>query len=292
MNQKKSQDIEGISIELLEYISTAISTPLSHIFNLSLSTGIFPSKLKTSRTVPIHKTGRADLCDNYRPISLLSTLSKILEKIVSIQLVNHLELNKLIYKHQYGFQRNKSTEHHLIHLSNFVSNAINENKYCIGVFLNLKKAFDVCSHTILLKKFKKLGISGTPLKWFKSYLSDRKQCVEVNGKISNEKDISISVLQGSILGPILFLCYINDLPGSTLLYTLLFADDTACLAAGNNLPELINYINTELNKMAVWFCANKMAVNAEKTKYIIFHTKNKRVDPGNSVLVFDNKEPG
>ena len=133
---------------------------------------------------------------------------------------------------------------------------------------------------------------GTPLNWFKSYLSDRKQCVEVNGKISNEKNISISVLQGSILGPILFLCYINDLPGSTLLYTLLFADDTACLAAGNNLPELINYINTELNKMAVWFCANKMAVNAEKTKYIIFHTKNKRVDPGNSVLVFDNNEPG
>ena len=289
---KKSQDIEGISIELLKYISTAISTPLSHIFNLSLSTGIFPSKLKTSRTVPNHKTGRADLCDNYRPISLLSTPSKILEKIVSIQLVNHLELNKLIYKHQYGFQRNKSTEHHLIHLSNFVSKAINENKYCIGVFLDLKKSFDVCSHTILLKKFKKLGISGTPMKWFKSYLSDRKQCVEVNGKISNEKDISISVLQGSILGPILFLCYINDLPGSTLLYTLLFADDTACLAAGNNLPELINYINTELNKIAVRFRANKMAVNAEKTKYIIFHTKNKRVDPGNSVLVFDNNEPG
>ena len=94
------------------------------------------------------------------------------------------------------------------------------------------------------------------------------------------------------MGPILFLCYINDLPGSTLLYTLLFADDTACLASGNNLPELINFINTELNKMTVWFHANKMAVNAEKTKYIIFHDKNKRVDPGNTVLVFDNNEPG
>ena len=151
---KKSQDIDGISIELLKFISTAISTPLSHIFNLSLSTGIFPSKLKTSRSVPIFKTGRADLCDNYRPISLLSTLSKILEKIVTIQLVNHLELNKLIYKHQYSFQRKKSTEHHLIHLSNFVSNAINENKYCIGVFLDLKKAFDVCSHSILIKNLK------------------------------------------------------------------------------------------------------------------------------------------
>ena len=151
---KKSQDLDGISIELLKFISTAISTPLSHIFNLSLSTGTFPSRLKTSRTVPIHKSGRADLCDNYRPISLLSTLSKILEKIVSIQLVNHLEINKLIYKHQYGFQRHKSTEHNLIHLSNLVTTAINENKYCIGVFLDLKKAFDVCSHSILLKNLK------------------------------------------------------------------------------------------------------------------------------------------
>ena len=289
---KKSQDLDGISIELLKFISTAISTPLSHIFNLSLSTGIFPSRLKTSRTVPIHKSGRADLCDNYRPISLLSTLSKILEKIVSIQLVNHLEINKLIYKHQYGFQRHKSTEHNLIHLSNFVTTAINENKYCIGVFLDLKKAFDVCSHSILLKKLKKLGVSGLALKWFKSYLSDRKQCVDVNGKISSTKNIPISVLQGSILGPILFLCYINDLPGSTLLYTLLFADDTACLASGTNLPDLINHVNTELNKIAIWFRANKMAVNADKTKYIIFHSKNKIVDPGNAILVFNNNEPG
>ena len=289
---KKSQDLDGISIELLKFISSAISTPLSHIFNLSLSTGIFPSRLKTSRTVPIHKSGCTDLCDNYRPISLLCTLSKILEKIVSIQLVNHLELNKLIYKHQYGFQRQKSTEHHLIHLSNFVTTAINENKYCIGVFLDLKKAFDVCSHSILLKKLKKLGVTGTALEWFKSYLSDRKQCVDINGKISNTKDIPISVLQGSILGPILFLCYINDLPGSTLLYTLLFADDTACLASGPNLPELINFVNIELNKIAIWFRSNKMAVNAEKTKYIIFHAKNKTVDPGNSILVFNNNEPG
>ena len=143
--------MDGISINLLKFISHSVSIPLSHVFNLSLSTGIFPNKLKTSRTVPIHKSGRTDLCDNYRPISLLSTLSKILEKIVSLQLINHLELNKLIYKHQYGFQRNKSTEHHLLHMSNFISTAINENKYCIGVFLDLKKAFDVCSHQILIK---------------------------------------------------------------------------------------------------------------------------------------------
>ena len=289
---KKSQDLDGISINLLKFISHSVSIPLSHVFNLSLSTGIFPNKLKTSRAVPIHKSGRTDLCDNYRPISLLSMLSKILEKIVSLQLINHLELNKLIYKHQYGFQRNKSTEHHLLHMSNFISTAINENKYCIGVFLDLKKAFDVCSHQILIKKLKKLGVNGTALNWFKSYLANRKQVVDINGKISETKDIPISVLQGSILGPILFLCYINDMPGSTLLYTLLFADDTACLASGENLQDLINFINVELNKIAIWFRVNKMAVNAEKTKYIIFHARNKKVDPGNSVLVLNNNEPG
>ena len=163
-------------------------------------------------------------------------------------------------------------------------------KYCIGVFFDLKKAFDVCLHSILLKKIRKLGVSGTSLDWFKSYSSDQKQCVDMNGKISSTKDIQISVLQGSILGPILFLCYINDLPGSKLLYTLLFADDTACLASGPNLLELINYVNTELNKIAIWFQANKIAINADKTKYIIFHAKNKTMNPGNSILVFDNNE--
>ena len=142
------------------------------------------------------------------------------------------------------------------------------------------------------KKLKKLGVNGTALNWFKSYLANRKQVVDINGKISETKDIPISVLQGSILGPILFLCYINDMPGSTLLYTLLFADDTACLASGENLPDLINFINVELNKIAIWFRVNKMAVNAEKTKYIIFHARNKKVDPGNSVLVLNNNEPG
>ena len=259
---------------------------------MSLSKGIFPDKLKTAKVVPIFKMGRKDLCDNYRPISLLSTLSKILEKIVSIQLTNHLEINKLIYKHQYGFQKNKSTEHSLLHLSNFINTALNENKYCIGVFLDLKKAFDVCSHKILLNKLKKLGIKNTALKWFESYLKNRNQVVEINGKNSDRNDINISVIQGSILGPTLFLCFINDLPYSTILFTLLFADDTACLASGDDLKQLVNLINTELNKLAIWFRANKMSVNISKTKYIIFHSKSKKINDTNLTVVFDNNEPG
>ena len=200
---------------------------------------------------------------------MLSTLSKVLEKMVSVQLVNHLDRNKIIYEHQYGFQRNKSTEHSIIHALNYIGKAFNNNEYCVGVFFDLKKAFDVCSHDILLMKLSKMGVTGPALAWFKSYLSDRKQIVDINGNRSRERKIKISILQGSILGPILFLCFINDLYRVTSLLTLMFADDTFTVKSGTDLNTLILTVNEEINKIAVWFRANKLAVNINKTKYII-----------------------
>ena len=205
LQPKNSCDIDGLSTKLIKNIATEISWPLAHVYRLSLSSGIFPAGLKNSRTVPIFKTGNPELCDNYRPIALLSTLSKILEKIISVQLVNHLDRNNILYKHQYGFERNKSTEHSLIHATNYISRAMNDNKYCVGVFFDLRKAFDVCSHDILLMKLSKMGVTGIALDWFRSYLSSRKQVVDINGKFSKLRDIKISILQCSILGPILFL---------------------------------------------------------------------------------------
>jgi hypothetical protein len=243
LKSKGSLDIDGISTNLLKAIKIEISTPLAHIFKLSLETGIFPSKLKISRTVPIFKAGDPKLCDNYRPIALLSAMSKILEKVVSIQLVNHLDRNNLIYEHQYGFQRSKSTEHSLVHAVNFIGNAMNENKYALGVFFDLKKAFDVCSHEILLMKLERMGVRDTALLWFRHYLSNRKQIVDINGHRSDEKGIEISILQGSILGPILFLIYINDLHSVTSLLSLMFADDTFCLKSGPVLNTLITDVN-------------------------------------------------
>ncbi len=251
----------------MKYLATELSWPLSQIFKLSLTSGNFPSSLKMSRTVPIFKAGNSHLCDNYCPIALLSTLSKVLEKIVSVQLVNHLERNKILYKRQYGFQRNKSTEHSIIHALNFIGQAMNDNNYCIGVFFDLKKAFDVCSHDILLMKLSKMGVNSTALNWFKSYLSNRSQIVDNNGTFSSTRNIKISILQGSILGPILFLCFINDLHLATSLFTLMFADDTFSAKSGPDLNNLISEVNDEINKMAVWFRANKLAVNISKTKY-------------------------
>jgi len=288
---KASCDLEGISIKLLKHIIFAISIPLAHIFNLSINFGTFPSKLKTSRTVPIFKAGSPLLCDNYRPISLLSTLSKLLEKIVCKQLVSHLDSNNLLYAHQYGFQHGKSTEQNLLQLTNYLNNALNDKKYAIGIFLDLKKAFDVCSHSILLRKLKKLGITGLALQWFSSYLKDRLQKVDINGNLSSAQSLDISVLQGSILGPILFLCYINDLYLCTSLFTTMFADDTACADSDLCLNTLITRANTELKKIATWFRSNKMMVNISKTKYIIFHNKGKEIDMTELQIIFDDNEP-
>jgi hypothetical protein len=159
-----------------------------------------------------------------------------------------------------------------MHLSNYIYSALNEKKYCIGIFLDLKKAFDVCSHEILLKQLKKYGITGNAHNWFSSYLKDCIQCVDINGNISIPKTFNISVIQGSILGPVLFLLYINDLFSASSLLSIMFADDTACLAKNRNLNELVNSCNDELTKLASWFRVNRMAVNVSKTKFIIFHT--------------------
>jgi hypothetical protein len=212
--------------------------------------------------------------------------------MVSIQLINHLELNNLLYHHQYGFQPKKTKEHNLTHLSNYIFNALNEKKYCIGLFLDFKKAFDVCPYSIHLKKLKKYGINGNTHEWFKSYLSDRIQKVDINGNLSSEKVFNISVIQGSILGPILFLIYINDLYTCSELLTLMFADDTAGLASHTNIDVLTTFVNAELKKIAEWFRINKMAVNVNKTKFMIFHTKGKIIPLNSAKIFYDDNETG
>jgi hypothetical protein len=236
---KPSPDLDGISINLIKQIILEVSTPLAHIFTLSLNQGIFPDLFKTVRVVPIFKSGDKTICDNYRPISLVKSFSKILEKIVQISLVNHLELNNLLYKHQYGFLRAKSTEHNLIHVINNIAQSLNEGNIAIGVFLDLRKAFDVCDHNILLSKLSRYGITGTPLSWFTSYLTNRQQVVDLTGHLSKPLPLDISTIQGSLLGPFLFLIYINDFPYCTNLDTFLFADDTTALKTGSHLPDII-----------------------------------------------------
>jgi hypothetical protein len=164
--------------------------------------------LKQCRVIPIFKNGCPSECDNYRPISLLSSISKILEKIVAEKLISHLLSNDLLYAHQYGFLPKRSTDQNLLQIVNYIAEAINDNMYCVGVFLDLKKAFDVCSHEILLKKLKKMGINGTAHKWFTTYLQGRSQCVDI--------DIDI-VFRISRFG---YICNTRQYPRAYLIFVL------------------------------------------------------------------------
>jgi hypothetical protein len=292
LKSKNSQDAEGLSIKILKQVAMELSIPLTHLYNLSLRSGKFPEKLKTSRIVPLHKGGDPELCDNYRPIALLSSISKTLEKIVSIKLTNHLELHGLLYPGQFGFQRFKSTEHNLIRVVNFISENIEKGNFVLGIFLDLKKAFDLVSHDILLKKLDNLGVRGVALDWFTSYLSNRSQIVDIDGAQSAALNIPMSVIQGSILGPILFNIFINDLPCATSSHLSLFADDTQALLHGNCINDLFSRANLELDKMARWFRANRLVVNTKKTQFIVFHSKHKKLELGNLKLVYNDNEPG
>jgi hypothetical protein len=156
------------------------------------------------------------------------------------------------------------------------------------VFLDIKKAFDCVPHDLLIRKLEKLGIIGVELDWFRSYLDGRSQCVEINGKKSRPRKIKLSVMQGSILGPLLFLCFINDLCNVSDLLKLLFADDTIALHSDQDLDNLVQHVNAELQKIALWFAANKLAVNVKKCKFILFHNKGKKIDANLLKVVYNS----
>ena len=206
------------------------------------------------------------------------------------QLFEFISSNQILYKYQFGFQPGKSTAHPLLHIVDFISKAFNNDEFVIAVFLDFQKAFDLVDHKILLKKLCNIGVRGIALKWFESYLKDRKQFVMVNGKISKFfKTINISVLQGSILGPLLFLIFINDMHKSNALLNVHFADDTTGLCKGKKLNEMVPFVNQELQKIGVWFRSHKLSINAGKTKVMIFHPRGKNVDQ-NLNFVFDNND--
>ena len=186
--------------------------------------------------------------DNYCPISLLSCFSKLIEKIVCNRLTSFLDVNHLISNSQFGFRKNHSTLHPLVHFLNYVAKALDKKQHCIAIFCDLRKAFDTVNHHILLGKLKKMGVWGNKLAWFQDYLLNRQQLVSINGFSSLLKILSIGVPQGSILGPLLFLIYINDLPLCSQLFALLFADDTTLLLADENLNNLIANVNREFKK--------------------------------------------
>ena len=291
LSPKKTLDISGLSSWLLQKIIINISVPLCHIFKHSFAAGIVPQQLKIAKIIPVFKSGKKDAMDNYRPISLLSCFSKLIEKIVCNRLTSFLDVNQLISNSQFGFRKNHSTLHPLVHFLNYVAKALDKKQHCIAIFCDLRKAFDTVNHHILLGKLKKMGVRGNELAWFQDYLLNRQQLVSINGFSSLLKILSIGVPQGSILGPLLFLIYINDLPLCSQLFALLFADDTTLLLADENLNNLIANVNREFKKIADFFRSHKLALHPDKTKFILFtNSPDVRAQEVNIVLDFNNED--
>jgi len=226
----KAPGYDNIAMRVIKHSFHLISAPLANIINLSLLKGIFPDKLKIGKVIPIYKTEDPSLFVNYRPISLLPNFSKFFEKVMYNRLLEFAKTNEIFYLRQFGFRKDHSTSHALIHLLNKMSSAIDQHETTVGIFLDLSKALDTIDHEILFTKLEHYGIHDAALQWIKSYFSYRYQFVQFNQSCSLMQTIKCGVPQGSILGPLFFILYINDLPNaSELIELLLFADDTSII---------------------------------------------------------------
>lgn len=275
LKPKLSSGYDDINPRLLKQTFISILDPITHIANSSMTTGIFPSNMKIAKVIPVYKKGKQNQFNNYRPISLLPVFSKILERLIYNRLYKFLMSNKILSPCQYGFQRNKSTELAVLEMQDRIIHHLSKKLWSIGVFLDLSKAFDTIDHSILILKLQHYGIRGAPLDLFKNYLSNRSQFTMFKSTNSKILPVVCGVPQGSILGPLLFILYMNDIINAAEnCAPILFADDTNLLFSGPNLHNLTIKVNNCLSNLAQWFSVNKLSLNVEKTHFAIFHSPN------------------
>ena len=271
LDDKKSSGPDNIGPKLLKLAAPFVANPLLYIFNLSFSAGTVPDKMKTAKVIPLYKKGQKNLMQNYRPISLLDTAHKLLEKLMNRRLLQFLEHHNIIYNCQFGFRKHHSTTSALIEVIDNIYRQLDNKEFVLGTYLDLQKAFDTVNHKILLAKLYNYGIRGPIYKWFESYLSNRKQYTVVNGICSSTHAIEYGVPQGSVLGPVLFLLYINDIKNAAPINTVkLFADDTNLFVNGKSETDVCEKANEILKNLANYFLANKLTVSIDKTCYSIF----------------------
>ena len=271
MKGKSSTGHDSISSKLLKSVRGEIAYPLSVAIHSSLATGIVPDILKLVKVIPLYKAKDRQLLTNYRPISRLPSLSKVLEKAVHHKLMRFLNDNGLLYESQYGFRKHHNTIHSVTELVHNIIHGYEKGEMTIGVMADLSKAFDTIDHDILLKKLGYYGIRGIAHDWFRSYLGNRHQYVVFNDSKSYTKDLSCGVPQGSVLGPLLFLIYMNDMPNCLMTsHAILFADDTTLVASSRDPMQLYHDMNLDLDRLCNWFRSNKLSLNTSTTHYMEF----------------------
>ena len=276
--------------KVIKFIIEDISVPLSIIFNKCINDGYFPDKLKVAQVIPIYKAGDPTRPNNFRPISILTIFSKIFEKHIYNELLIYIEQNNVINDQQCGFRKGVSTN---IAIAKFIKEVIcglNENKYGIGIFLDLQKAFDMVNHDILLCKLNHYGIRGIPYNLIKSFLSNRLQYVKLNSTKSEIAKSSLGTPQGSILSPLLFIIFINDIVNcSSILHFNLFADDTCIYMKNSDLELLYQNFNSELINVQNWISANSLSLNVGKTVYLLFSGRKKVLKETPTLKLFSKK---
>ncbi|PNF26486.1 hypothetical protein B7P43_G14318 [Cryptotermes secundus] len=284
LKNKYSSGFDEIPASLIKHCIQFINKPLTFIFNLSLNTGTFPNLMKIAKVRPILKKGRIQDITNYRPISILPAFSKIFETLIHNRVISFLNKYNLISSAQNGFRANKSTYTAIQSFLEDILTTLDSKRFAMGVFLDLTKAFDVINHDRLLTKLDLYGLRGKIHEWMTSYLTNRFQYVEIYHQdhvscysksfTSSLKEIKHGVPQGSVLGPLLFLLFINDLPHAIpQAKVVLFADDTNILFTDNSLSSLNIKIKKVIDQLESWFNVNQLFVNTDKTKVLFFHGK-------------------
>jgi len=280
LKPKTSYGHDRISNKLLKYVKYEISWPLMQLINQSFHSGIFPRSLKIAKVTPLHKKNEKYIFDNYRPVSILPSVSKVFERIMHQQIYHYFDNFKLFFISQYGFRPNHSTELAVLELTDRILMEMDKNNVPVNIFMDLSKAFDTLDHQILLHKLKYYGFRDVSYNLMQSYLSNRLQYIEINNTQSDYLELKCGVPQGSILGPLLFIIYINDLHTITENLTpIIYADDTSMLASlnTNNFSAVQDEINDELKSVSDWLKLNKLSLNIAKTKAMMFRTSQRQI---------------
>ena len=274
INIAKSSGIDNLSSFILKEAFTILATEVTQMFNLSLRTSIFPSLWKKALVIPIPKTGNLSLVQNYRPISLLPLPGKILEKLAHKQISDYLDEKSLLTDKQHGFRKSHSTTHSVAQLVNFVNYNMDMRRPTLAVYIDFRKAFDCVQHDILIEKLKRLNLHASVIGWIQSYLYSREQRVFANDVYSESRTIMQGVPQGSVLGPLFYITYANDL--SELFKSCqfaLYADDTVLYTADDVFEDSVFKLQQDMDRLSTWCKLNGIKVNTNKTKVMVFGSK-------------------